>query len=146
MTKQLTLRSLDIPAFHKFGVGFDSLFDEILRIDERQGSINYPPYNIIQINEDEYIISLAVAGFDQDMLDVTKDKNLLVVEGNPAADVQQINYLHKGISNRGFRREFKLADFVEITKAHLELGILSIHLKRNTPEEQKPRKIALTYK
>lgn len=145
MTSQLTLRSFDIPAIHKFAVGFDSLIDEILRLDERQGSTNYPPFNIVQINENEYVISLAVAGFSEDTLDVTKDKNLLIVEGNPAV-TEEINYLHKGISARGFRREFKLADYVEIEKAHLELGILSIHLKRNIPEERKPKKIALTYK
>ena len=147
MTKTLTLRSADIPAFHKFAVGFDSLIDEMIRINAQQGSTNYPPYNIVQINEDEYMISLAVAGFGFDNLSVTKDKNFLIIEGKEyQSDSEQIipNYLHKGISNRDFRREFKLADYVEIVKANLELGILNVHLKREVPEEQKPRSIAIT--
>jgi molecular chaperone IbpA len=113
----------------------------------QQGSTNYPPYNIVQINEDEYMISLAVAGFGFDNLSVTKDKNFLIIEGKEyQSDSEQIipNYLHKGISNRDFRREFKLADYVEIVNAHLELGILNVHLKREVPEEQKPRSIAIT--
>ena len=142
---QLTLRSLDIPSIHKFAVGFDNLFDEMMRINAQQGSTNYPPYNIVQINEDEYTISLAVSGFGPDDIEVTKDKNYLVIEGNPVKSADEIVYLHKGISTRSFRREFKLADHVEIDNCNLELGILSIHLKRNVPEEQKPKKIAITY-
>jgi molecular chaperone IbpA len=145
MTNQLTLRSLDIPSIHKFAVGFDNLFDEVLRINAQQGQTNYPPYNIVQINEDEYVISLAVAGFGPDNIEVTKEQNYLIIEGNPVHPVEGINYLHKGISTRNFRREFKLADHVEIENANLELGILSVYLKRNIPEEQKPKKIAINY-
>ena len=149
MTKTLHLRSLDIPQLHKFGIGFDNMFDELMRVSAQQSSTNYPPYNVVQITEDEYMISLAVAGFGFDNLSVTKEKNFLIIEGKEyQADSEQIvpNYLHKGISNRDFRREFKLADHVEIENAHLELGILNIHLKRETPEEQKPKSIAITYK
>jgi len=148
MTKTLTLRSLDIPSIHKFAVGFDNMFDEILRVNAQQSNSNYPPYNVVQINEDEFIISLAVAGFGLDNLSVTKDKNFLIIEGKNTIkeeDLPDINYLHKGISARDFRREFKLADFVEIENAHLELGILNVHLKREIPEEQKPKSIAITY-
>jgi molecular chaperone IbpA len=148
MTKTLTLRSLDIPSIHKFAVGFDNMFDEILRVNAQQSNTNYPPYNVVQINEDEFIISLAVAGFGLDNLSVTKDKNFLIIEGKNTIkeeDLPDINYLHKGISARDFRREFKLADFVEIENAHLELGILNVHLKREIPEEQKPKSIAITY-
>ena len=149
MTKTLTLRSFDIPAIHKFGIGFDNMFDDLMRVTAQQSSTNYPPYNIVQINEDEYEISLAVAGFGLNNLSVTKDKNFLVIEGKEYQDdCEKIvpNYLHKGISNRDFRREFKLADHVEIENAHLELGILNIHLKREIPEEQMPKSIAITYK
>jgi len=149
MTKTLTLRSLDIPQLHKFGIGFDNMFDELMRVSAQQSSTNYPPYNVVQITEDEYMISLAVAGFGFDNLSVTKEKNFLIIEGKEyQSDSEQIvpNYLHKGISNRDFRREFKLADHVEIENAHLELGILNIHLKREIPEEQKPKSIAITYK
>ena len=150
MTKTLTLRSFDIPALHKFGIGFDNMFDDLMRVSTQQSTSNYPPYNIVQINEDEYMISIAVAGFGQDNLSVTKDKKFLIIEGKHAAENVEVEdttaiYLHKGISERSFRREFQLADHVEISNAHLELGILSIHLKREVPEEARPKTIAITY-
>jgi molecular chaperone IbpA len=148
MTKTLTLRSFDIPSIHKFGIGFDNMFDELMRVSAQQSSTNYPPYNIVQINEDEYMISLAVAGFGLDNLSVTKDKKFLIIEGKeyqPDSEKIMPNYLHKGISNRDFRREFQLADHVEISNAHLELGILSVYLKREVPEDAKPKTIAITY-
>ena len=94
------------------------------------------------------MISVAVAGFGLENLSITKDKNFLIIEGQEyQSDSEEItpNYLHKGISNRDFRREFKLADHVEIVNANLELGILNVHLKREVPEEQKPKTIAITY-
>ena len=149
MTKTLTLRSFDIPALHKFGIGFDNMFDDLMRVSAQQGNTNYPPYNIVQVSDDEYKISIAVAGFSLDNLAVTKDKKILVVEGKQnmgeLIDEESVNYLHKGISERSFRREFQLADHVEITNAHLELGILNIHLKREVPEEARPKTIAITY-
>ena len=149
MTKTLTLRSFDIPAIHKFGIGFDNMFDELMRVSAQQGNTNYPPYNIVQVNEDEYMISVAVAGFKLDNLSVTKDKKVLIIEGKQTmgdlADDEEVNYLHKGISERSFRREFQLADHVEITNAHLELGILNVRLKREVPEEARPKTIAISY-
>jgi molecular chaperone IbpA len=148
MTKTLTLRSFDIPAIHKFGIGFDNMFDELMRVSAQQGNTNYPPYNIVQVNEDEYVISVAVAGFAHEDLSVTKDKKVLIIEGKHAADTDEtdeVNYLHKGISERNFRREFQLADHVEISNAHLELGILNVRLKREVPEDAKPKTIAISY-
>ena len=145
MTKTLTLRSLDIPSVHKFGIGFDNMFDELLRINAQQSNNNYPPYNIVQINEDEFIISLAVAGFGPDNIAVTKDKNMLTIEGKMLTETSDVNYLHRGISGRNFCREFKLADYVEIENANLELGMLNLHLKRDVPLDQKPRQIAINY-
>ena len=151
MTKTLTLRSFDIPAIHKFGIGFDNMFDDLMRVTAQQSSTNYPPYDVVQINEDEYMINLAVAGFGHDNLSVTKDKKFLIVEGTHSvtklADEDDANYtyLHKGISERHFRREFQLADHVEISNAHLELGILSIRLKREVPDSAKPKIIAITH-
>jgi molecular chaperone IbpA len=150
MTKTLTLRSFDIPALTKFGIGFDNMFDDLMRVNAQQSSTNYPPYDIVQVNDDEYMISVAVAGFGYDDLSVTKDKKILVIEGKHSRETVEnedstAKYLHKGISERSFRREFQLADHVEITGAHLELGILSIHLKREVPEEAKPKTIAITY-
>lgn len=151
MTKTLTLRSFDIPAIHKFGIGFDNMFDELMRVSAQQGNNNYPPYNIVQVSEDEYMISVAVAGFALENLSVTKDKKVLIIEGAHSVakmadeDASGHNYLHKGISERNFRREFQLADHVEITNAHLELGILTVHLKREVPEDAKPKTIAISY-
>ena len=150
MTKTLTLRSFDIPALHKFGIGFDNMFDDLMRESTQQSTSNYPPYNIVQINDDEYMIAVAVAGFGHDNLSVTKDKKFLIIEGKHAAENVEVEdptaiYLHKGISERSFRREFQLADHVEISNAHLELGILSVHLKREVPEDAKPKTIAITY-
>ena len=150
MTKTLTLRSFDIPALTKFGIGFDNMFDDLMRVNAQQSSTNYPPYDIIQVNDDEYMIAVAVAGFGYDDLSVTKDKKILVIEGKHSRETVEnedstAKYLHKGISERSFRREFQLADHVEITGAHLELGILSIHLKREIPEDAKPKTIAITY-
>ena len=151
MTKTLTFRSLDIPQLHKFGIGFDNMFDELMRVSSQQSNTNYPPYDIVQLSDDEYMISLAVAGFGHSDITVTKDKNFLVIEGKHSRETEETEdstytYLHKGISERNFRREFQLADHVEISNAHLELGILSIHLKREVPEEAKPKTIAITYK
>jgi len=153
MTKTLTLRTFDIPAITKFGIGFDNLFDDLMRVNAQQSNNNYPPYDIVQINDDEYMISLAVAGFGHDNLSITKDNKFLIIEGkhsrenmDSAYDESTTKYLHKGISERSFRREFQLADHVEISNAHLELGILNVHLKREVPEEAKPKTIAISYK
>ena len=147
-SKTLTLRSTDIPHIHKFAIGFDSMFDELLRLDSRQTD-NYPPYNITQINEDEYMISVAVAGFGPENLKVTKEKNFLVIEGNPLVPVHEdsasYKVLQKGIGTRYFKREFKLADHVEVVNASLELGILAVHLTREIPEAEKPKTIAITH-
>ena len=152
MTKTLTLRSFDIPSIHKFGIGFDHLFDDLMRVNAQQSNNNYPPYDIVQINDDEYMISLAVAGFGHDNLSITKDNKFLIIEGkhsrenmDDAYEESTTKYLHKGISERSFRREFQLADHVEISNAHLELGILSVYLKREVPEDAKPKSIAITH-
>jgi molecular chaperone IbpA len=150
MTNQLTLRTFNIPDIHKFAVGFDSMFDELHRATAQQNQTNYPPYNVVQINENEYLISIAVAGFGQSDLTVTKEKNFLIIEGKHCKEtIEQsetsLTYLHKGISERSFRREFKLADYVEVVNANLELGILNLHLQREVPEEQKAKTIAISY-
>jgi molecular chaperone IbpA len=138
------LTTLDLPNFHRATIGFDRLFDELERSFANSPNGNgYPPYNIAQINEDEYMISLAVAGFGMDNLDITKDKNVLRVEGTSPKGDEEVNYLHKGIGGRNFRREFTLADHVEVQGATLELGMLNIHLKREVPEELQPKKIEI---
>jgi len=138
------LTTLNLPDFARATVGFDRMFDELERSFANSASQGYPPYNIVQINDDEYMISLAVAGFGMDNLEITKDKNVLRVEGTSPKGGEEVNYLHKGIGGRNFRREFTLADHVEVENAGLELGMLNIHLKREVPEELQPKKISIT--
>ena len=137
------LQTLDLPHFTRATVGFDRLFEEMTRSFENSKSNGYPPYNIAQINEDEYMISIAVAGFGMDNLDITKDKNILTVEGTAPKGGEDVNYLHKGIGGRNFRKQFTLAEHVEVEQAGLELGMLNIHLKREVPEELQPKRIAI---
>ena len=138
------LTTLNLPHLHKATIGFDRLFNELERGFANSPNGNgYPPYNIAQINDDEYMISLAVAGFGMDNLDITKDGNILRVEGTSPKGGENVNYLHKGIGERKFRREFTLADHVEVVSATLELGMLNVHLVREVPEALKPKKIAI---
>ena len=137
------LTTLDLPSIHRHFVGFDNMFNEMDRLFENSKSQGYPPYNIAQINENEYMISLAVAGFSMDNLEITKDKNTLKIEGTAPKGDDDVNYLHKGIGGRSFRREFHLAEHVDVANANLELGMLNIHLKREVPEELQPKKIKI---
>jgi molecular chaperone IbpA len=139
------LTTLDLPQLHRATIGFDRLFNELDRQFANSPNGNgYPPYNIAQINEDEYMISLAVAGFGMDNLDITKDGKILRIEGTSPKGDENVNYLHKGIGGRNFRREFTLADHVDVINAGLELGMLNVHLKRELPEELQPKTIKIT--
>ena len=138
------LTTLDLPNFHRATIGFDRLFNELERGFANSPNGNgYPPYNIAQINDDEYMISLAVAGFGMDNLEITSDGDQLKIEGTAPKGDEDVKYLHKGIGGRNFRREFTLADHVEVESAGLELGMLNVHLKRNVPEELQPKKIKI---
>jgi molecular chaperone IbpA len=137
------MTTLELPALQSATVGFDRLFDELDRQFANSKSNGYPPYNLAEINDNEWMISLAVAGFGMDNLDITKDGNLLRVEGTSPKGGEDVNYIYKGIAERNFRREFTLADHVEVENAYLELGMLNIHLKREVPEELQPKKIKI---
>jgi molecular chaperone IbpA len=140
----LTLRSLDIPSIHKFGIGFDNIFDDLL--NRTAQSTNYPPYNIVKQSDDSFAIELAVAGFKDGEISITTERNQLTVKGEQAVDLDsQVEYLHRGISARSFSRTWTLADHVEVAGAKSENGILTISLERKVPEEQKPKSIAITY-
>jgi len=121
------------------------MFNEMDRMFENSANkgAGYPPYNIAQINENEFMISLAVAGFGMDNLSIEKDGNVLQIEGKAPIGDEKVNYLHKGIGGRNFRREFTLAEHVDVKNANLELGMLNIHLKREVPEELQPKKIKI---
>ena len=138
------LTTLDLPSFRRATIGFDRLFNEMDRTYANSQSQGYPPYNIVQVTEDEYMITLAVAGFGMDNLDIVKDGSILRVEGTSPKGGENVNYLHKGIGERNFRREFTLADHVDVVSAGLEHGMLNIHLKREIPEALQPKKISIT--
>ena len=137
------LTTLDLPSFHRATIGFDRMFNELERQFANSASQGYPPYNIAQLDEDQYMISIAVAGFDMDDLEIVKDKNILRIEGTSPKGEETVNYLHKGIGSRNFRREFTLADHVEVVDANLSLGMLNVRLKREIPEEFQPKKIEI---
>lgn len=142
----LSLRSLDIPSIHKFAVGFDQMFDDLMRHTANPQGTNYPPYNVVKYSEDKFAIELAVAGFKDGDIDVTVEKNQLTIKGEKAISIDAgAEYLHRGISSRGFIRSWTLADHVEVTGANIADGILVVNLERIVPEEQKPKKIAITY-
>ena len=144
--QQLTLRSLDIPSIHKFGIGFDNIFDELMRMNAQQGQSNYPPYNVIKHTDDQFSIELAVAGFHDGDIDVEVESNQLTIKGEQAIDLREgQEFLHRGISARNFVRTFTLADHVEVTDAQVANGILTVSLERKIPEEKKPKKIAISY-
>ena len=146
MTRELSLRALDIPTIHKFGIGFDNIFDELMRVNQQQTSTNYPPYNIVKHSEDSFVIELAVAGFSEGDINITVEKNILTVTGEQTiVHDTEFEYLHRGISARNFVRTFTLAEHVEVLGAKAENGILKIELERQVPEEQKPKTIAITY-
>jgi molecular chaperone IbpA len=149
MTRELTLRSLDIPSIHKFGIGFDSILDELMRVNAQQTNTNYPPYNIVKHSEDAFAIELAVAGFREGDIKITLEKNVLTIKGEQTVSIDElekdVEYVHRGISARNFDRTFTLADYVEVLGAKAENGILTIELERQVPEEQKPKTVAITY-
>ena len=149
MTRELTLRTLDIPSIHKFGIGFDSILDELMRVNAQQANTNYPPYNIVKHSEDAFAIELAVAGFREGDINITLEKNVLTIKGEQTVSLDElekdVEYVHRGISARNFDRVFTLADYVEVIGAKAENGILTIELERQVPEEQKPKTVAITY-
>lgn len=146
MTTTLSLRSLDIPSIHKFAVGFDQMFDELLRHTSNTQGTNYPPYNVVKYSEDKFAIEIAVAGFKDGDIDVTVEKNQLTIKGEKAIPLNEgVEYLHRGISARSFVRSWTLADHVEVVNANVADGILTINLERIVPEESKPKKIAINF-
>ena len=138
------LNHLDIPSIHKFGIGFDSIFEDIHRLATVAGKDNYPPYNVIKIDDDHFAIELALAGIDKEALDIQVDQNQLTISTEKVESDEELEYLHKGISQRGFSRSFTLADHVIVTGADMHNGILKVSLERQLPEELKPRKIDIS--
>ena len=137
------MNRFDFTPYRRSTVGFDRLFDLLESQVRNSAGDNYPPFNVERRGEDSYRITLAVAGFREEDLDITAHQNLLVIQGRKREDSPEGEMLHVGIANRGFERRFELADFVRVERADLADGLLVIDLVREVPEAMKPRKIAI---
>jgi len=134
--------NFDFTPFRRSTVGFDRLFDLLENSGGWQGGENYPPFDLEQRDEDSYRITLAVAGFRPEEVDITQQQNLLIVSGRKIGE-NEGQYIHRGIATRAFERRFGLADYVQVRGAKMKDGMLSIDLVREIPEEMKPRKIEI---
>jgi molecular chaperone IbpA len=137
------MNRFDFAPYRRSTVGFDRLFDLLENQARHNSGENYPPFNIERRGEDSYRITLAVAGFRPDDIEITAQQNLLVVHGRKRDDDSAGEILHLGIANRGFERRFELADYVRVDNADLADGLLTIDLVREIPEAMKPKTIAL---
>jgi molecular chaperone IbpA len=138
------MRNFDFSPLYRSAIGFDrlpSLLDTAMRANGT--AEGYPPYNIEKTGEDAYRITIAVAGFGPDELDVEARDNVLVVKGKAGADAEGVKYLHRGIAGRAFERRFQLAEHVRVDAADLVNGLLTVDLVRELPEAMKPRRIEI---
>ena len=134
--------AFDFAPYRRSTIGFDRLFDLLESSTLGQSAENYPPFDLIRIDDNRYRINLAVAGFSRDEIDITAQQNQLIVSGRKDDD-DKVEYIHRGIANRQFERRFGLADFVKVAEADLADGMLSIELVREIPEAMRPRKVAI---
>ncbi|MEO9340319.1 Hsp20 family protein [Mesorhizobium sp. SB112] len=134
--------SFDYAPLFRSSVGFDRVFDLLENAQRALSISDWPPYDIVKTGDDSYRISIAVAGFAQDDLDITFQSNLLTITGKKQ-EASADGYLHRGIAGRPFEHRFELADHVRVNGADLSNGLLSIDLIREIPEELKPRKIPI---
>ncbi|GJL95573.1 MAG: heat-shock protein Hsp20 [Hyphococcus sp.] len=136
------MRTFDLAPLYRSTVGFDRVFD-LLDAAGKAESTGYPPYNIERLDENDYRITLAVAGFGQEDLDIEIKENTLTVTGSRQEGDENREFLHQGIAGRSFERRFQLAEHVQVAGASLVNGLLNVELKREIPEAMKPRKIAI---
>ena len=136
------MTTFDFSPFYRSSVGFDRLFN---RLDSatRSNAGGYPPYNIEVVDDDEYRITMAVAGFTRDDLTITGEPNSLIVKGEQESEDEGRRFLHRGIAARSFEHRFQLADHVRVTGADLRDGLLHIRLEREIPEAMKPQTISI---
>jgi molecular chaperone IbpA len=135
------MRTVDFSPLFRSAIGFDRLFD-LAEAAQRVGEESYPPYNIERLDENRFQICVALAGFKPDEVDLTVEQNILTLESRKN-DREERTFLHRGISARNFKRQFTLADHVEVKGAAFENGLLVIDLQREIPEAKKPRRIAI---
>lgn len=131
------MRTYDFAPLFRSTVGFDRLFDML----DNSNRPDWPPYNIERVGENDYRISMAIAGFAPHEIELTQQGNTLIVSGQKKAEQQHQEMLHQGLAYRSFKQTFNLADHVRVTKANLEHGLLSIELEREIPEQLRPRRI-----
>lgn len=148
MNQFTRLTPLDLPTLmnnlHRSSVGFDQMFDVLNHSSAvRQSSVNYPPYDIVKLNDLCYAIRIAVAGFKEEDLKISVEGKVLKVSGEMLGEELQGEYIHRGISTKSFERTFNLADHVVVKNAHYEDGILKIDLEIEVPEALKPRQIEI---
>ena len=132
--------AFDFGNFRRSSVGFDRLFDMLE--NSNFGGENYPPFDLIKVDDNRYRIEVAVAGFGKDDIEITSQQNQLLVRGQKG-DENGSNYVHRGIANRSFERRFALADHIQVRGADLKDGMLALELVREIPEAMKPRKIEI---
>lgn len=138
------MRQFDLTPYRRSTIGFDRLFDMLEASARTAAADNYPPFNLERVAEDRYRITLAVAGFTRDEVEIVAQQNLLVVKGKKEEkDGASARFLHLGIANRSFERRFELADFIRVDDARLNDGLLTIELVREVPEAMKPKTIAI---
>jgi molecular chaperone IbpA len=145
---QYSIHTLDLPSIARHAIGFNRMFEDLNRNFANSRSDNYPPHNVVQIDDTHYVVEVAVSGFSESELDVELKDNVLTVRGEREKSTDQEiapTYLHKGISTRNFVRNFPLAENVEVRGANVKNGILSVALELVVPEEQKPKKIAISF-
>lgn len=137
------MRHFDLTPLYRSTVGFDHLASILDQLSSMDGDNGFPPYNIERLGENEYRITMAVAGFSMDDLSIEVKEGTLTVHGEKQTEEKNREYLHRGIAARNFERRFRLADHVEVTSATLENGFLHVDLKRELPEAMKPRTIPI---
>jgi molecular chaperone IbpA len=139
------MRTYDFSPLYRSTVGFDRLFDMLGQAGQSEAAPNWPPYNIERTSDDDYRITMALAGFTPEEVELVQKENTLFVAGHKNAEQQQpAEVLHRGIATRSFRQTFNLAQHVKVTEAKFEHGLLTIELKREVPEALKPRRIELS--
>lgn len=137
------MRPLDLSPLYRSTVGFDQLFSLMDNLAARENETTYPPYNIERLGESDYRITMAVAGFTRDDLNIEVKENTLTVRGKKADEADPKRFLHRGIAERAFERRFQLADHVHVRGADMVDGLLHLDLVREVPEAMKPRTIAI---
>ena len=144
MNKQFRITTDTLSPLFKTSIGFDNLVNEFFNEPQFNNATGYPPYNITKTKDDEYEITLAVAGFKKSDIEIELEDGTLKITGTSnVLDSEEVEYLHKGISSRKFVKTFKLQEYIEVTNAAITNGLLVVELEYKLPEEKKPKAIKI---